>query len=100
LLLRGGVSFERVAAGPSAGAELRQYGRKTRWLVRVCEAHSLDAVVSRFTALAVRETVDGTFVVEDPEYGTVRFRSDGVAEAEGRVVSPASFTVRGKAVML
>jgi hypothetical protein len=100
LLLRGGASFERVAAGPSAGAELRQYGRRTRWLVRVCEADSLGAVVSRFAALAVRETVDGTFVVEDPEYGTVRFRSDGVAEAEGRVVSPASFTVRGKAVML
>jgi hypothetical protein len=100
LLLRGGASFERVAAGPSAGAELRQYGRRTRWLVRVCEADSLDAVVSRFAALAVRETADGTFVVEDPVYRTVRFRSDGVAEAEGRVVSPASFTVRGKVVML
>lgn len=100
LLLRGSTPLERVATGPSAGAELRQHGRRTRWLVRVCEAPSLDAVAARFAGLTVREASDGAFLVEDPEYGMVRFRTDGAAEAEGRLIEPAHFTVRGEAVML
>jgi hypothetical protein len=99
-LLRGSARFEPVTHGPSAGAEIRQYGRKTRWVVRVCEAPSLDAAESRFAALAVHETGDGALVVEDPDYGTVRFRPDGAAEAEGRLIDPARFTVPGEAVML
>ena len=86
--------------GPSAGAELRQYGRKTRWIVRVCEAQSLDEAEARFAALAVQEDPDGALVINDPEYGPVRFRADGVTEAEGRVISSADFTVRGEAELL
>ena len=68
--------------------------------MRVCEAPSLDAVAARFAGLTVREASDGAFLVEDPEYGMVRFRTDGAAEAEGRLIEPAHFTVRGEAVML
>lgn len=100
VLLRGSVPFEAVAEGPSAGAEIRQYGRRTHWVVRVCETGSLAAVEAKFAALAVQERSDGTLVVDDPDYGPVRFRADGVTEAEGRVISPADFTVRGEAVLL
>ncbi|HLP69049.1 MAG TPA: hypothetical protein VK181_16160 [Rhizobium sp.] len=100
VLLRGSVPFEHVVEGPSADAELRQRGRKTRWIVRVCEASDLAGVEARFTGLTVREDTDGTFVIDDPEYGVVRFRSDGSAEAEGRTIVPETFTVAGAATML
>ena len=51
VMLRGSTELAvAVKDGPSANAELRQYGRKTRWIVRVCEASDLDAVESRFAA--------------------------------------------------
>ncbi|HEU0221926.1 MAG TPA: hypothetical protein VFR34_06905 [Paracoccaceae bacterium] len=99
VLIRGSAPFEAVTEGPSAGAEIRQYGRGTRWIVRVCEAGSLAAAEARFSALAVQELADGTLAVDDPDYGPVRFRTDGVTEAEGRVISPADFTVRGEALL-
>ena len=55
---------------------------------------------SRFAALAVDETADGSLVVQDPDYGAVIFRKDGSTEAEGRVVSPKDFTVAGEVTML
>ena len=100
LFLKGGAPFESVTEGPSANVELRQHGRKTRWIVRVCEASDLATVESRYSALAVREEADGTLVIDDPDYGTVRFRADGSAEAEGRTVVPKTFTVAGTATML
>jgi hypothetical protein len=100
VLLRGSASFESVTEGPSAHVELRQQGRKTRWIVRVCKASSLAEVEARFAALAVAEEADGTLVIEDPDYGRVRFRADGSAEAEGRIIMPKTFTVAGKATML
>ncbi|HEX5933804.1 MAG TPA: hypothetical protein VFY63_06535, partial [Pseudorhizobium sp.] len=100
VLLRAGSELDAVTEGPSAGAELRQYGRKTRWIVRVCEAGDLASVESRFGGLVARQDSEGTFIVEDPEYGTVRFRADGAVEAEGRVIARADYTVRGEAIML
>lgn len=100
VLLRGGAAFEQVADGPSANAELRQYGRKTRWIVRVCEASNLGAVEAKFAALAVQEDAEGTLVIEDPDYGIVKFRADGAVDAEGRTISPQSFTVAGEATTL
>ena len=86
---------------PSANAELRQYGRKTRWIVRVCEAcepcRGGSAVSGR---LRSRRSEDGSLVIDDPDYGTVRFRADGSVEAEGRTVSPKDFTVAGEVTML
>ena len=100
MLVRGGTDLAMVRDGPSANAELRQYGRKTRWVVRVCKASSLDAVEQEFGGLAVEEQADGTLVIEDPDYGAVRFRADGVVEAEGRTITPKDFTVSGEATML
>ncbi|WP_436100260.1 hypothetical protein [Pararhizobium sp. LjRoot238] len=100
MMLRGSTDFVMVKDGPSANAELRQYGRKTRWIVRVCEALDVAAMEARFGALAVEEKEDGSLVIEDPEYGTVTFRPDGSADAEGRTVSPKDFTVAGEVTML
>jgi hypothetical protein len=100
VLLRGSAPLEAVADGPSAGAELRQHGRTTRWIVRTTEADALTAVEARFAALKVSEQADGTLVIDDPDYGPVRFRADGTTEAEGRVISPADFTVQGQATLL
>ncbi len=100
VLLRGSVPFERVVEGPSADAELRQRGRNTRWIVRVCETSDLARVEARYAGLSVRDEPDGTLVIDDPEYGVVRFRADGSAEAEGRTIVPEAFTVAGAATML
>jgi hypothetical protein len=89
-----------VSAGPSAGCELRAAGRRTTWIVRLGDRHgcrSLDAFDAAFAGLAVREAGDGALVVEDPEYGTVRFLADARIVAEGRVLDPAAWSIRGEA---
>ncbi|MGF6175821.1 hypothetical protein [Ensifer sp. 4252] len=100
VMLLGDGELTPVADGPSANAELRQYGRRTRWIVRVCEVSDLAEINSRFGGLAVREEDGGLLVVEDPDYGTVRFKADGTVEAEGRLISPEQFTVAGEVSML
>ncbi len=100
VLLRGSTELVAVKDGPSANAELRQYGRKNRWIVRVCKASNLDAVESRFASIALNEETDGALVITDPDYGIVKFHSDGSVQAEGRVVSPKHFTVAGEVTML
>lgn len=100
VLLKAAGELVAVDSGPSAGVEIRQEGARTRWIVRVCESSDLDAVNARFGALAVREESDGTFVIDDPEYGTVVFRADGGVEAEGRRIDRADYTVKGEAQML
>lgn len=99
-LVRGSTDFVAVTQGPSAHAELRQYGRKTRWIVRLTESSDLASVEARFAHLSVREDENGAFIIDDPEYGTVVFGADGTASAEGRVISPASFTVSGEVALL
>jgi hypothetical protein len=89
-----------VTQGPSAHAELRQYGRNTRWIVRVCDSGSLAEAGERFAGLSLVETAEGDFVVDDPDYGIVRLRGDGVVEAEGRSIAPKEFTVSGEATLL
>ncbi|GLS38106.1 hypothetical protein GCM10010869_37000 [Mesorhizobium tianshanense] len=100
VILLGSADLQLVEHGPSANAELRQYGRSTRWIVRVCEASGLDDVESRFASLEVEETANGSLVIQDPDYGAVIFRKDGSTEAERRVVSPKEFTVAGEVTML
>lgn len=100
VLLRAGSELQVTSEGPSAGAELRQYGQKTRWIVRVCEAGDLASVENRFAGLSAEHGADGTIVVEDPEYGSVSFRADGTVEAEGRVIARKEYSVKGEANML
>ncbi|MEI2297210.1 hypothetical protein [Ensifer sp. MJa1] len=100
VMLIGASELISVTDGPSANAELRQAGHKTRWIVRVCEATDLSGVEARFAALAVEETGDGSLVINDPEYGRVVFRGDGATEAEGRTIAAKDFTVAGEVTML
>ena len=89
-----------VTEGPSANVEIRQYGMKTRWIVRVCKSHDLTSVEERYGLSDAREESDGTIVVNDPEYGTVHFRGDGSIEAEGRTITRADYSIKGEAKML
>ena len=100
VVLRGSGALSMVTDGPSAHVELRQQGRKTRWIVRVSATASLSDARDRFAGLAIIEEPNGDFVVDDPEYGQVRFRADGVVEAEGRRIAPKEFTVSGEATLL
>lgn len=100
VLLHASQPLLQVTEGPSANVELRQYGMKTRWIVRVCTSNDLASVEERFGRLDAREESDGTIIIDDPEYGTVRFRADGSIEAEGRVLTRADYSVKGEAKML
>ncbi|MGO4838290.1 hypothetical protein AB4144_39195, partial [Rhizobiaceae sp. 2RAB30] len=100
VVLIGSGNLHLVGEGPSAGVELRQQGRKTRWLVRVCEASDIGAAQTRYGSLSVAEAEDGGFVVDDPDYGRVLFHEDGSVEAEDRRIAPADFSVTGEVTML
>jgi hypothetical protein len=100
VVIRGSGALSMVTDGPSAHAELRQPGRKTRWIVRVAAATTLSDARDRFAGLAIVEEPNGDFTVDDPEYGQVTFRSDGTVEAEDRRIAPKEFTVSGEATLL
>ncbi|PYE93557.1 hypothetical protein C8J35_1137 [Rhizobium sp. PP-F2F-G38] len=100
VMLKAASPLFPVTEGPSAGLELRQYGMKTRWIVRVCSAADLRTVETRFAALEASEEGEGTIVIEDPDYGTVHFHADGSVEAEGRRLARSDYTVKGEATML
>lgn len=100
VLLRGSGDFIATAEGPSAGAELRLEGARTRWIVRIAETGDLDAMQQRFAALAVAASDAGIWRVDDPDYGPVTFHPDGVVEAEGRRIDPQTFTIAGDVITL
>jgi len=88
-----------AATGPTAGNELQSPGRQRVWIVRLGEGREhgdLDAFEERFSGLTVEAGADGTLMVEDPEYGFVRFLPDARVEAEGRELDPSGWMVRGE----
>lgn len=98
VLLAGNTAFERVTEGPTQQCEVRLPGAHTRWLVRLCDDESLaglPAFRARFGRLTARDEGD-RIVVEDPTYGTVVFFADGRIEAQGRVLDPQAWTIRGE----
>lgn len=97
-VLIGSGDLLAVEEGPSAGAELRLAGHKTRWIVRLAEADSVAEAEDRYGNLAATLEEDGAYVVTDPDYGTIRFRADGSVEAEGRVIRREDYTVQGEAL--
>ncbi|MFC3321322.1 hypothetical protein [Mesorhizobium cantuariense] len=103
-MLKTDVPLVEVKGGPTAGNELRAPGRRTTWIIRLGDRHAgqatLDAWAAAFTDLAVRSGADGELIVEDPEYGTVRFLADARIMAEGRTLDPAGWTVRGEAMRM
>jgi hypothetical protein len=100
-MLKTDVPLSQVAHGPTAGNELRATGRNATWIVRLgdrtADLSSLDGWAAAFADLALESGPDGALIVEDPEYGTVRFRADARIHAEGRTLDPAGWTVRGEA---
>jgi len=95
--------FEQVVSGPTANCELRVAGHRCLWIVRSGDdrdAGSLDDFRKRFESLVVRHGSDGEWFVDDPEYGTVRFFADGKVAAEGRLLDPSQWTIRGTALNL
>jgi len=98
LVLRGSAAFESVKTGPTAGNELRLPGRDGLWLVRLGDrARHGDAAdfAARFGLLSVASGADGSLVVDDPDYGIVRFEAGGAVAAEGRRLDPGRWTVAG-----
>lgn len=103
LQLSAGGGLQLVDRGPTAGNELRVQGCKTSWIVRLGQVDrhgKLDAFARNFSAIALRREEDGLLLVDDPEYGVVRFHPDGRVEAEGRLIDPSLWTVKGDAVLL
>ena len=92
-----------VEHGPTAGNELRTDGRRRTWIVRVGEtpAHAtLQAFAFAFSGLSVQDLGNGVLGVDDTEYGSVRFHSDGRIEAEGRTLDPSTWTIAGHEALL
>jgi hypothetical protein len=103
VLLKTSAPLSQVSSGPTAGNELRVKGRKATWIVRLGErsaSGSLEGFATSFGGIEAIDGVDGELVVQDPEYGIVRFRADGSAQAQGRVVEPSQWTVQGRATRL
>ena len=55
---------------------------------------------ARFATLSARRDDEGALIVVDPDYGRVVFEEDGTVRAEGRILRPADWSVRGDAVHL
>lgn len=101
VVLKGSSAFERAESGPGAGVELKLPGRKATWLVRLGDTAnhgSLSRFSSAFGSLSARLGSDGAMLVDDPEYGLVRFCQDGRVEAEGRALEPEDWSIGGKSV--
>ncbi|MEQ1949782.1 hypothetical protein [Mesorhizobium sp. CN2-181] len=102
-LLKGSVPFELVSHGPTAGNELRLPGHRADWIVRLGDINTVgedDEFAGRYGGLEIEHIGDGRLKVNDPEYGAVIFHADGRVEAEGRLLDPAEWTVRGEATRL
>lgn len=103
-MLKTDVPLAPVKTGPTAGNELRAAGRRATWIVRLgdrtADLQTLDAWVAAFAGLSVRSGPDDELIVDDPNYGTVRFLADARVVAEGRMLDPANWTVRGEATRM
>ncbi|MCD7061379.1 hypothetical protein [Pelagibacterium xiamenense] len=100
IVLIGSEPLVPVADGPTAGNELRQTGEQTTWIVRTAAGARPEALAERFAGLTIREDADGTLRIDDPEYGDVQFFADGRVAAEGRVLDPRTWTVKGERLAL
>lgn len=93
-----GGDLEMVSCGPTANNELRQYGRKTAWIVRLGNAQENGSFAdfrSQFAGLEYDLAETGTVSIKDPVYGPVSFGDDGSIEAEGRLLDPSSWSIEG-----
>lgn len=97
MLVRASGTLELLAEGPTSACELRLAGRGGWWILRLAQSEGLGGFVQRFESLAVSGAGPrDDFHVTDPEYGKVSFHADGSVGAEGRLLSPADWTVQGR----
>lgn len=98
LILQASGPLHMMQDGPTTGCELRLKGRRGWWVLRMDSAASLADLTGRHFRpdLALPDDPRAAVSLDDPEYGVVRFHPDGVVEAEGRRLSPDSFTVTGQ----
>lgn len=99
IVLLGSGPLVPVTDGPTAGNELRQIGETSGWIVRMAEiapGTGPEAVAARFAGLVIAEEGDGMLRVDDPEYGEVLFHADGRVVAQGRVLDPKVWSVKGE----
>jgi len=102
-LLIGSAPFERIVDGPTGGCEIRLPGLRSRWIVRLSDAHSeesLDAFLRRFAGLGAADHANGEIWLDDPDYGRVVCRPDGTISAEGGTLDPSSWSHAGEATVL
>ncbi|WP_371822110.1 hypothetical protein [Martelella soudanensis] len=97
VMLKVDTGLQLVTTGPTAGNELRAPGRKATWIVRLGDHDSASALEDAVGALRWVDQANGDILVDDPEYGMVRFGADGSVEAEGRRLDPAEWTIEGAA---
>jgi hypothetical protein len=91
--------LERVAAGPTAGCEIRLPGHRGRWIVRLSDLAtegSLAAFGRRFAGLGAQARDDGTILVQDPDLGTVACGADAVVRAGSDMLDPKGWTLSGE----
>jgi hypothetical protein len=78
-------------------------GRRGRWIVRLSDTAregGLEGMRRRFDGLSVREGRSGALLVTDPDYGEIIFEEDGIVRAEGRILRPSDWSIRGDATYL
>ena len=97
-ILKVDAPFSLIEAGPTAGNELRASGSKSVWIVRA-GGRDTDGSLAEFSAafsdLSMVRADDGALQIDDPEYGIVRFHADAKVEAEGRILDPGEWTIKG-----
>ena len=79
----------------TSGYSIRQ---ETCWLIRLNDDPRLDNLAdfeARFAQLTVERREDGTFYVNDPQYGEVFFQPNGCVFGQGRLLDPDSWTISG-----
>jgi hypothetical protein len=94
LLISASGLLELVQTGGSAGHELRLARRDGLWVVRLGHARDL-AKFAKSHTLDVHVDTDGTYHIEDTQYGAVSFHQNGVVTAEGRTLDPMEWTLKG-----
>ncbi|PQK75918.1 hypothetical protein [Pantoea ananatis] len=96
--ISGNRAFQRIAHGPTQHCEVRLPGQETCWLIRLNDDPRLDNLAdfeARFAQLTVERREDGTFYVNDPQYGEVFFQPNGCVFGQGRLLDPDSWTISG-----
>lgn len=93
--------IDLATTGPSAGADLMLDGHCAVWLLRIGSGATLEDFATTHSPLAAAPALEsvsaqGALIeVEDAEYGLVRFHGDGRVEAEGRMITPDTWSLSG-----